>query len=213
MTFVNPVGVGGARPKLCQACAVDAGRFAKARTSRARWCIPVSTTTRVCLGSFFLTSRSLRRNTIFRSVPRRTAQQTAEIIKRFEGVVFQERPHCVVVVGDVNTPMACALVAKKLDIEVVHVEAGLRSFDRKMPEEINRVITDAISDLLLVTEESGVRNLLAEGVPPGRIDHVGNLMIDTLYANLARAKESSVPDQIGRLIREALWSGYATPPH
>src|SRR2546422_868217 len=93
------------------------------------------------------------------------ARQTAEILKRFEPVVLEEKPDAVLVVGDVNSTMACALVAKKLATSVIHVEAGLRSFDRSMPEEINRVVTDAISDLLLVTEESGVRNLIAEGIP------------------------------------------------
>ena len=87
------------------------------------------------------------------------AQQTAEIIKRFEPIVLKERPQAVLVVGDVNSTMACAIVAKKLGVFVIHVEAGLRSLDRTMPEEINRLITDAISDLLLVTEKSGMRNL------------------------------------------------------
>jgi UDP-N-acetylglucosamine 2-epimerase (non-hydrolysing) len=87
--------------------------------------------------------------------------------------------------------MAAALVSAKLAIPVVHVEAGLRSFDRRMPEEINRVVTDAISDLLLVTEASGMRNLAAEGIPAHRMHLVGNLMIDTLFANLARAREKS----------------------
>jgi UDP-N-acetylglucosamine 2-epimerase (non-hydrolysing) len=92
-------------------------------------------------------------------------------------VVIEEHPDAVLVVGDVNSTMACALVAKKLQIPVIHVESGLRSFDRAMPEEINRVVTDAVSDLLLVTEDSGRRNLLAEGIPPDRIHLVGNLMI------------------------------------
>jgi len=120
------------------------------------------------------------------------AQQTAEILKRFEPVVLDENPQAVLVVGDVNSTMACALVAKKLQIPVIHVEAGLRSFDRSMPEEINRLVTDAISDLLLVTEESGRRNLLAEGVPPDRIFLVGNLMIDSLRANIHNARSSSI---------------------
>ena len=120
------------------------------------------------------------------------AQQTAEIMKRFEPVLLEEKPDAVLVVGDVNSTMACALVAKKLGVRVIHVEAGLRSFDREMPEEINRVVTDALSDLLLVTEESGCRNLIAEGVPRDRVFLVGNLMIDSLRANMNSAKQSDV---------------------
>ena len=123
------------------------------------------------------------------------AQQTAEIMKRFEPVVLEEKPDGVIVAGDVNSTAACALVAAKLNIPVVHVEAGLRSFDRTMPEEINRMVTDAISELLLVTEESGRTNLLREGVDPDRIHTVGNLMIDTLYKNLEEARRSGIREQ------------------
>jgi UDP-N-acetylglucosamine 2-epimerase (non-hydrolysing) len=127
------------------------------------------------------------------------AQQTAEIMKRFEPVVETEKPGGVVVVGDVNSTIAAALVARKLQIPVVHVESGLRSFDRAMPEEINRLATDAISDLLLVTEESGRVNLLREGIEESRMAVVGNLMIDTLVANLARARsESGIIERLGR---------------
>lgn len=125
------------------------------------------------------------------------AQQTAEIMKRFEPVVLEEKPDAILVVGDVNSTMACALVAKKLQIRVIHVEAGLRSFDREMPEEVNRVVTDAISDLLLVTEESGCRNLKAEGVPLERVFLVGNLMIDSLRAHMNSAKNSDILDRLG----------------
>jgi UDP-N-acetylglucosamine 2-epimerase (non-hydrolysing) len=125
------------------------------------------------------------------------AVQTAEIMKRFEPVVLKERPDGVLVVGDVNSTLACALVAKKLLISVIHVEAGLRSFDRSMPEEINRVVTDSISDLFLVTEESGRRNLLMEGIAPERIRLVGNLMIDSLRLHLERARDSDVRTRLG----------------
>jgi UDP-N-acetylglucosamine 2-epimerase (non-hydrolysing) len=125
------------------------------------------------------------------------AQQTAEIMKRFEGVVLQERPSAVLVVGDVNSTAACALVSKKLGVFVIHVEAGLRSFDRSMPEEINRLVTDAISDLLLVTEESGVHNLEKEGVAPEKIHFVGNMMIDSLFFHLERARNSPILDELG----------------
>lgn len=97
------------------------------------------------------------------------AVQTAEIMRRFEPVLQAERPDLVVVVGDVNSTLACALVAVKMGIEVAHVEAGLRSFDRSMPEEINRLLTDAVSSLLFATERSAVENLKREGVPSARI--------------------------------------------
>jgi len=125
------------------------------------------------------------------------AQQTAEIMKRFEQVVLQENPQAVLVVGDVNSTAACALVAKKLGVFVIHVEAGLRSFDRSMPEEINRLVTDAISDLLLVTEESGMRNLQNEASAPDKIHLVGNLMIDSLLFNLERSRRSKILDELG----------------
>ena len=124
------------------------------------------------------------------------AQQTAEIMKRIEPVLQQVRPAAIVVVGDVNSTAAAALVAKKLGIDVVHAEAGLRSFDRTMPEEINRIVTDSICDIFLVTEESGRTNLLREGVAADRIHLVGNLMIDSLRQNLERARESTIADRL-----------------
>src|SRR3990167_4990789 len=108
------------------------------------------------------------------------AVQTAEIMRRFEPVLDAERPAAVLVVGDVNSTLACALVAVKKGIAVIHVEAGLRSFDRTMPEEINRLLTDQISELLFITERSARENLLREGVLASRIHFVGNVMIDTL---------------------------------
>ena len=115
------------------------------------------------------------------------AVQTAEIMRRFEPVLDQHRPCCVIVVGDVNSTLACSLVAVKKGVPVVHVEAGLRSFDRAMPEEINRVLTDQIADLLYTTERSAATNLAREGIPAERIRFVGNVMIDSLRANLPRA--------------------------
>jgi UDP-N-acetylglucosamine 2-epimerase (non-hydrolysing) len=115
------------------------------------------------------------------------AVQTAEIMRRFEPVVDELAPDLVLVVGDVNSTIACALVASKKGIGVVHVEAGLRSWDRRMPEEINRVLTDQISDLLFTTEPDGATNLLREGVAAERIHFVGNVMIDTLFANRQHA--------------------------
>jgi len=115
------------------------------------------------------------------------AVQTAEILRRFEPVLEQERPAAVLVVGDVNSTLACALVAVKKGVAVIHVEAGLRSFDRSMPEEINRVLTDQISDLLFITEKSARENLLREGIAESRIHFVGNVMIDTLRHSLRNA--------------------------
>lgn len=115
------------------------------------------------------------------------AVQTAEIMKRFEPVVDAHRPSCVVVVGDVNSTIACGLVAVKKDVPLVHVEAGLRSNDRRMPEEINRVLTDQISDLLYTTERTAHANLAREGITDDRVHFVGNLMIDSLLAHLPRA--------------------------
>ncbi len=125
------------------------------------------------------------------------AVQTAEIIRAFEPVALEHKPDAVLVVGDVNSTIACGLVASKLGIPVVHVEAGLRSFDRGMPEEINRVLTDAISDLLFCTEQSGVDNLRREGVAEEKIHLVGNVMIDTLLRNRTRAEESTILSDLG----------------
>ncbi len=133
------------------------------------------------------------------------AQQTAEIMKRFEEVLLRETPDALLVVGDVNSTIACALVAAKIQYPtehsldrpiIVHVEAGLRSFDKKMPEEINRTLTDSLSDLLFITEESAVENLRKEGCPSEKIHFVGNVMIDTLKRHLKKAKESRILDDL-----------------
>src|SRR5690242_4984485 len=125
------------------------------------------------------------------------AEQTARIMQAFEPLCVTERPDWVVVVGDVNSTIACALTATKLGIRVAHVEAGLRSRDRSMPEEINRVLTDAISDWLFVSEPSGVVNLRREGVPDERIFFVGNVMIDALLACQQRSESSPILEQLG----------------
>lgn len=114
------------------------------------------------------------------------AVQTAEIMRSFEIVLDKENPAMILVVGDVNSTIACALVATKKGFPVVHVEAGLRSYDRQMPEEINRVLTDQISDLLFITEQTAEPNLLREGVDASRIHFVGNVMIDTLRAQMEK---------------------------
>lgn len=124
------------------------------------------------------------------------AVQTAEIMKAFEPMVLSEKPDAVLVVGDVNSTIACGLVAVKLGVKLIHVEAGLRSFDRAMPEEINRLLTDAISDLLFCSEPSGVENLRREGVAERKIHLVGNVMIDTLLKNREKAERSAILEDL-----------------
>lgn len=125
------------------------------------------------------------------------AVQTANVMTKFEPICEQEKPDWVVVVGDVNSTMACTLVCSKLGIKVAHVEAGLRSFDRNMPEEVNRLVTDAIADLLLTPSADGDENLKREGVPESKIKLVGNVMIDALVANLDKSRASKLPEKLG----------------
>ncbi|MFN0277404.1 MAG: non-hydrolyzing UDP-N-acetylglucosamine 2-epimerase [Pyrinomonadaceae bacterium] len=125
------------------------------------------------------------------------AVQTAKIMTEFEPVVLSERPDWVLVVGDVNSTIACALVCAKLGIKVAHVEAGLRSRDRSMPEEINRILTDAISDLLFTTSQDADENLNQEGISSDKIRFVGNVMIDSLLEHLKLAEKSTIRDDLG----------------
>lgn len=125
------------------------------------------------------------------------AAQTAAVMTRFEKVLEARRPDAVLVVGDVNSTIACGLTAVKMGVQLIHVEAGLRSFDRAMPEEINRVLTDAISDWLFCSESAGVANLAREGVPAARVRLVGNVMIDTLMRHRAAAARMRVPAELG----------------
>src|SRR6184192_4404126 len=125
------------------------------------------------------------------------ALQTAGVIQAFEPYVIREKPDWVLVVGDVNSTVACALVCAKLGVKVAHVEAGLRSRDRTMPEEINRVLTDQIADLLLTPSADADENLKAEGIPLQRIRLVGNVMIDSLFKHLALAERSKVREELG----------------
>jgi UDP-N-acetylglucosamine 2-epimerase (non-hydrolysing) len=132
--------------------------------------------------------------------------QTADIMVKFEKVCLKENPDTVVVVGDVNSTLACGLVAKKLCIDLAHVEAGLRSGDRTMPEEINRVVTDSISDYLFVTEPSGVKNLIESG-SAGKIHFVGHVMVDNLYYQLEQIERVSVLE--GKKIKSKISDRYA----
>src|ERR687893_591444 len=125
------------------------------------------------------------------------AAQTAAVMERFEPVVLSEKPDWVLVVGDVNSTLACALVCVKLGVKVAHVEAGLRSRDRTMPEEINRLLTDQIADLLFTPSTDADENLLAEVIPRERIRFVGNVMIDSLQKNLAAAGNLRTKEQLG----------------
>jgi len=132
------------------------------------------------------------------------AAQTAEIMRKFEEVLLREKPDVLVLVGDVNSTVACALVAAKISYDdsgarplIAHVEAGLRSFDRTMPEEINRILTDHLSDFLFVTEDSGLRNLANEGIPAAKVHLVGNTMIDSLLACREKAAASGILDALG----------------
>jgi UDP-N-acetylglucosamine 2-epimerase (non-hydrolysing) len=118
--------------------------------------------------------------------------QTANVMTAFEKVLLKEKPCLVIVVGDVNSTLACSLVATKMDVKVAHVEAGLRSFDRSMPEEVNRIVTDSLSDYLFVSEESGCQNLKKEGIHRKKIHFVGNTMIDTLLFNMPKINKSKI---------------------
>lgn len=122
------------------------------------------------------------------------AKQVAKIMERFDDICDSYKPDAILVVGDVNSTMACSIVAAKLGIKVIHMEAGLRSYDRRMPEEINRLVTDALADLLLTPSDDGTENLLKEGIANEKIHLVGNIMIDTLLHFLPKAEKSNVLD-------------------
>jgi UDP-N-acetylglucosamine 2-epimerase (non-hydrolysing) len=130
------------------------------------------------------------------------AQQTARIMTGFEETCLADRPDLVMVVGDVNSTLACSIVAKKMNIQVAHVEAGLRSFDLQMPEEINRMVTDSISDLFFVTEEQGLENLLNEGKKNNAIHFVGHVMIDNLFFQLSKLESMDLTFPSSRFKQE-----------
>lgn len=124
------------------------------------------------------------------------AVQTAEIMIKFEQILLSENPDLIIVVGDVNSTIACSLTAAKMNVKIAHIEAGLRSFDRAMPEEINRILTDHISDYLFVTEESGLINLENEGIPKGKVFFTGNVMIDNIVRYMPKIDASPILEQI-----------------
>jgi UDP-N-acetylglucosamine 2-epimerase (non-hydrolysing) len=137
------------------------------------------------------------------------AEQTGNVLIKFEKVLLEERPHLVIVVGDVNSTLACALAAVKLHIPVAHVEAGLRSFDRTMPEEINRMLTDTISDYLFTPSPDADENLKREGITEDKIFLVGDVMIDSLLFNLENAKKSKILVQLG--LKQKTSAGHCLP--
>ena len=136
------------------------------------------------------------------------AVQTGRIMKAFEELCDKERPNLVIVVGDVNSTLACSIVAKKALVQVAHVEAGLRSFDLAMPEEINRMVTDVLSDYFFVTEKSGTRNLVKEGKPKDRIHFVGNVMVDNLFYQVKKLAQGDSEEFHTARIKKGL-DGYA----
>lgn len=125
------------------------------------------------------------------------SKQVAKIMERFEDVCFEHKPDAILVVGDVNSTMACSIVAAKLGIKIIHLEAGLRSFDRSMPEEINRLVTDTLADFLLTPSADADENLIREGCSQSKIFRVGNIMIDTLFMFLPKAQKSDILNKIG----------------
>jgi len=150
------------------------------------------------MSSSFFNELNLSRPDIYLGVGSGThAEQTGRIMIEFEKVCLKEKPNLVIVVGDVNSTVACALVASKFLIPVAHVEAGLRSFDRTMPEEINRLLTDQLSDFLFTTCEDANQNLIREGIPEDKIYFVGNVMIDTLMQHIKLAKNSKILENLG----------------
>ncbi len=138
-------------------------------------------------------------------------RQTAEIMMKFEPILIKYKPEIVVVVGDVNSTLACSLVASKMNIKIAHIEAGLRSFDNYMPEEINRKLTDTISDFLFVSEESGIINLRKEGIEESKIYFVGNVMIDTLISNRDKINKSNILKRMSLIKNEYIVTTFHRP--
>ncbi len=145
------------------------------------------------MSSLFFEELNIRKPDIYLGVGSDThAKQVAKIMEKFDDVAAEVKPDAILVVGDVNSTMACSIVAAKLGIKIIHLEAGLRSYDRTMPEEINRIVTDSLADLLLTPSEDGTANLLKEGVDKSKIHLVGNIMIDTLFHFLPLAEKSKI---------------------
>ncbi len=145
------------------------------------------------MSSLFFDELNIRKPDIYLGVGSDThAKQVAKIMDKFDDIAAEYKPDAILVVGDVNSTMACSIVAAKLGIKIIHLEAGLRSYDRTMPEEINRIVTDSLADLLLTPSEDGTTNLLKEGINPSKIHLVGNIMIDTLFHFLPLCEKSNI---------------------
>jgi UDP-N-acetylglucosamine 2-epimerase (non-hydrolysing) len=150
------------------------------------------------LSEAFFEDLNLPRPDVFLGVGSGThAEQTANIMIEFEKVCLHEKPDLVLVIGDVNSTLACSIVAAKLCIPVAHVEAGLRSFDRSMPEEINRIVTDSLSDILFTSCEDANENLKREGIDEAKTYFVGNVMIDTLLKHHEKSEQSGILERLG----------------
>jgi UDP-N-acetylglucosamine 2-epimerase (non-hydrolysing) len=204
MRSLKVVVVAGARPNFMKVAPflkrVDARNAARGPSAAAVEALLVHTGQHYDenMSEVFFRELGIRRPDINLGVGSAThAVQTARIMTAFETVCEKEKPDWVIVVGDVNSTMACAIVCAKMGVRVAHVEAGLRSFDRTMPEEINRIITDALADLLLTPSADADDNLRREGVPPEKIRLVGNIMIDSLIANLPAARACGVLSRLG----------------
>ncbi len=149
------------------------------------------------MSKFFFNDLQLPQPDIYLGVGSGThAEQTAKIMVHFEKVIQEEKPDLVIVVGDVNSTAACSMVAAKMNTKIAHVEAGLRSFDRTMPEEINRLVTDVLADYLFVTEKSGLENLKREGIADSKVHFVGHVMIDSLIYFKPMAEKSNILDKL-----------------
>lgn len=199
--MLNVLGVAGARPNFVKIAALHAA-FSRSKTIRSR-ILHTGQHYDAAMSDIFFEELELPRPDIFLGVGSGShAVQTARVMTAFEEEVSSNRPDVVIVVGDVNSTAACALVCAKMHIPVAHVEAGLRSGDRSMPEEINRIVTDAISDQLFVTEQSGVENLRREGVPDERIHFVGNVMIDSLVRFREKAAKRGTAESAGLPLKD-----------
>ncbi|PYS72153.1 MAG: UDP-N-acetylglucosamine 2-epimerase (non-hydrolyzing) [Acidobacteria bacterium] len=190
--MLKVINVAGARPNFMKIAPIVAAMKRRASEFQA---LVVHTGQHYddAMSEAFFRDLDLPRPDVYLNVGSGThAGQTAAVMQAFEPVIVREKPDWVVVVGDVNSTLACAIVCAKLNVKLAHVEAGLRSRDRSMPEEINRLLTDQIADLLLTPSRDGDANLGAEGIPEARIRFVGNVMIDSLMTQLGRAQQSSV---------------------
>lgn len=195
--MLNIVHVVGARPNFPKIAPIMAA-MARSPHRFEQWLVHTGQHYDERMSAIFFRDLALPQPDIYLGVGSGThAQQTAKIMLAFEEVVLSARPDWVIVVGDVNSTVACALVCAKLGISIAHIEAGLRSFDRTMPEEINRLVTDQLADLLFTPSPDADEQLLREGIPAERIRFVGNVMIDSLVAALPLAASSPTLGELG----------------